>query len=532
MDERTDARSPWPAVLLLAGVLVAARLAYLAWLCPYTLAEDEAHYWDWSRSLDWSYYSKGPGIAWLIAAMTRLLGENELGVRAGAALCGSVATVGVAGLAHAAFGSRRATIASAVLFNLIPFYQVASLLMTIDMPYIACWSIAAWAAVVCIHERGRRSWIVLGGAVAIGFLFKYTMVMIVPGVIGAMVMERKASRHGGIEASGKEPITGSRWRWILAGVVVALLGTLPIVAWNAGRDWPTVRHLLGHLGVRGGDVAGAHESWTPVWFLEFVGMQIGLVGPALLLMKRGLARRARGREAPEIERRARTLAWMGLPVIAFYLMVSLLNDAEGNWAIAGYVTLIPLAASVVSGLRPHAPPTRAGRYPAWRWAWMFGIVVAVCFARLDVLARLPRAGRFVPVGRLTGADVRAAAVWREMVRLGEETDLEPFVIAQHYGRASQLSFYLPGRPRVYCSSSLMGGRRTQFDMWPETDLRLRDVNLELTGRPAVLLGGLQDQWSVPFERVESLGAIQGETKRDRISFVGYGYRGFTGPGGR
>src|SRR5262249_16378256 len=117
------------------------------------------------------------------------------------------------------------------------------------------------------------------------------------------------------------------------------------------------------------------------------------------------------------------------------------------------------------------------RYPAWRWAWMFGIVVAVCFARLDLLARLPRLGPLIPAGRLTNADARAGAVSREMERLADETGLEPFVMAQHYGRASQLAFYLPGRPRVYCSSSLMGGRRTQFDMWPETNLRLREVNL-------------------------------------------------------
>ncbi|MFZ4647236.1 MAG: hypothetical protein ACOYNP_15905, partial [Gemmataceae bacterium] len=43
------------------------RIIYLLWFCPYDLAQDEAHYWDWSRNLDWSYYSKGPLVAWLIA---------------------------------------------------------------------------------------------------------------------------------------------------------------------------------------------------------------------------------------------------------------------------------------------------------------------------------------------------------------------------------------------------------------------------------------------------------------------------------
>ena len=34
------------------------------------LSPDEAHYWEWSRRLDLSYYSKGPLIAYLIAALT------------------------------------------------------------------------------------------------------------------------------------------------------------------------------------------------------------------------------------------------------------------------------------------------------------------------------------------------------------------------------------------------------------------------------------------------------------------------------
>ncbi|NBU73007.1 MAG: hypothetical protein EBS53_16470, partial [Bacteroidetes bacterium] len=64
----------WTGYALLVCFLVTFfRLAYLAWLCPYNLAQDEAHYWDWSRHLDWSYYSKGPLVAWLIALSNALM---------------------------------------------------------------------------------------------------------------------------------------------------------------------------------------------------------------------------------------------------------------------------------------------------------------------------------------------------------------------------------------------------------------------------------------------------------------------------
>src|SRR5271154_3356897 len=79
------------------------RLLYLAWDCPLDLAQDEAHYWDWSRNLDWSYYSKGPLIAWLIRLSVELFGPLSLAltgsempaVRLPAVACGSLLVVAI-----------------------------------------------------------------------------------------------------------------------------------------------------------------------------------------------------------------------------------------------------------------------------------------------------------------------------------------------------------------------------------------------------------------------------------------------------
>jgi hypothetical protein len=90
----------WPtlgvAVLLLGGAT--AHLAYLLNDCPLDLSGDEAHYWEWSRQLDLSYYSKGPLVAYVIAGgralladlSHRWLGNETLAVR-GPAIALSVA---------------------------------------------------------------------------------------------------------------------------------------------------------------------------------------------------------------------------------------------------------------------------------------------------------------------------------------------------------------------------------------------------------------------------------------------------------
>ncbi|MBY0261096.1 MAG: glycosyltransferase family 39 protein, partial [Phycisphaerales bacterium] len=86
-----------PAVAIALGVL-ALRLVYLRFFCPYDLVEDEAQYWLWSQHPGWSYYSKGPGVAWVIWLATRVLGDAEWAVRASSAVLGAVATLCAAGL--------------------------------------------------------------------------------------------------------------------------------------------------------------------------------------------------------------------------------------------------------------------------------------------------------------------------------------------------------------------------------------------------------------------------------------------------
>src|SRR3982750_796253 len=66
----------WRRLFVVFFIAITAwRFIYLYFLCPLDLAPDEAHYWDWSRKLDWSYYSKGPLVAWLIRAGVELFGD-------------------------------------------------------------------------------------------------------------------------------------------------------------------------------------------------------------------------------------------------------------------------------------------------------------------------------------------------------------------------------------------------------------------------------------------------------------------------
>ena len=66
---------PIALAIIVASVLL--NFVYLVWFCPLDLSPDEAHYWDWSRRLDWSYYSKGPLIAWIILLVWHWFGRGK-----------------------------------------------------------------------------------------------------------------------------------------------------------------------------------------------------------------------------------------------------------------------------------------------------------------------------------------------------------------------------------------------------------------------------------------------------------------------
>ena len=75
--------------LLLVGVVLVLRLIYAALFAKNPIG-DEAYYWDWSRQLDYGYYSKPPFIAWLYGFVDWIGQGSLFAIRATAAVLGTL----------------------------------------------------------------------------------------------------------------------------------------------------------------------------------------------------------------------------------------------------------------------------------------------------------------------------------------------------------------------------------------------------------------------------------------------------------
>lgn len=483
-DDRHRRQTCLRTIWITAIIITLARLAYNAWLSPYELVADEAQYWDWSRRFDWSYYSKGPGIAWLIAASTRVFGNAEWAIRVPAAVSFGVVMVALGGLTVAALGHGPRGLHAAALVpaivTLVPAYQLSALLMTIDAPYIACWTIAlcaGWDA----YRRERQGrpratpWIAIGAAIGVGFLFKYTALLLIPGLLAFAWMERRSM-----------PWRQARFR-ALAAVVTLVAAMMPVLIWNARHDAATTAHLLGYLRTPGGDrPASRGLALSPIDVGQYIVVQLAVFGPALALAIAGARAVGRTREGGEERAFARFAICAAVPTLAVFLVASLRTPIAGNWPIAAYTSLVPLAAiSVAAGV---------GR-GWWRGAVLYGAVTLVAIHWPLAAAHAPGIGRFVPVHRFHGAraqiELRAAPIQEFLGR----TERRGLIIATSHNHAALAAYYLPMHPHVASAGQFLGDRRSAYDFFPDTDLG----SPALAGRPALFIGGTAAQWTAAFD---------------------------------
>ena len=141
------------------------------------------------------------------------------------------------------------TLGSNAMFQTVSFDQLA-------------WALVLWAALWVLREGGTRRWLALGAAIGVAWMTKFTVALLVVGLVVGFV----ATRSGRRRLRGRGP-------WL--AMLVALLIAAPNLWWQVRHGWPSIDFFSSRSGGTRADnppvkylaefVLGAGVASLPVW---------------------------------------------------------------------------------------------------------------------------------------------------------------------------------------------------------------------------------------------------------------------------
>ncbi|VEN72601.1 conserved membrane hypothetical protein [Candidatus Desulfarcum epimagneticum] len=449
----------------------------------FPLAPDEANYWQWSRHLAMGYHDQAPLLAWAIKCGTLLLGHSEMGVRLPSVLSMLAASLFLAAISGR-WISKKAAFYTALLTQGIPEFNVGGLLATPDGLQAAAWAGAVYHGAAAYEKDEWRQWLACGFWFGFGMLSKYTMVLFLPS----------AFLYGLLSSPRRKRLAGIR---PYAGVALGLLMFAPVVIWNAQNDWNSLRHVA-YIG-------GANESPALHWRYigDFFASQAALLSPLVFILVLAAWGRFLWKREMMKNETLSFLFFTSFPMFAFFTLLSLHTRVYGNWPGAAYLSASVMVAAFFSrASRPFSPAGEPGpgRQRIWKWA----VATACLFSGLILLHTawpvLPVPGKLDRTATEISGWPQAGARAHEILKTMPAPE-NAFVFGLSYQMASELAFYVPGRPRTVSINRWK--RPNVYDYWQnDADLMGRNA-VGVTERPGDHLARLGQV----FERVEPAGEL-------------------------
>ncbi len=206
-------------------IAAAATTAFhLATATIYGYHRDEFYYLASGRRLAWGYVDHPPITPLLYRAADGIFGHSELGLRVVPAVLHGLVVVLAALLARELGGSPRAQLIAGLGAAVAPFLLGTGHFLSTVTVEIVCWSAITLMLVRILNGADSRLWLVLGVAVGVGLLDKWTTGFLLIGLaVGLLVT----------------PGRSVLWTpWALMGALIAGAIVLPNLLWQAARGWP------------------------------------------------------------------------------------------------------------------------------------------------------------------------------------------------------------------------------------------------------------------------------------------------------
>lgn len=416
------------SLIILLTFISLLRILYIKY-SPIDLSGDEAHYWEWSRNLDMSYYSKGPLISYIIFLGTKIFGHTELGVRFFAVFFSFFSSLLMYEITYLLTKNEKSSFLSGLSIQILPFFSYLGILMTIDSPFLYFWLLSLFIicriAVLDQYDE-LKNWFFLGITIGLGMLAKYTMVFFYPSLFLFIFLEKKFSLF-------KKP-------GIYLCILVSLIIFLSVLIWNDLYGWVTLKHTAYHARIAKGFTISIYD------FYQFLLSQIGLLTPFIFGLMIYSFLKIKGFQ------RNFTLSFF-IVIFLFFTLKSIQGKVEANWPLVAYTSgIICLNSFLINK-----------KYKFLFYSYLIGGIITFS-GYLTPFLNLPE--ELNPSFRILG--------WQDLgkkvtyLRNTMENPDKTIIFTDDYQLSSLVSFYTKDNPFVFCVN-FTGRRMNQYDIWAFKD---------------------------------------------------------------
>jgi Dolichyl-phosphate-mannose-protein mannosyltransferase len=279
------------------------------------LGVDEAHYVLYAKHLELSYFDHPPLVGWLHLPLLGFA-PSELAARVPPIALGAITSYFAYKLILEIFADRRIAFWSTLALNSSFIFGALFLMLLPDTILIAL-SFALMSTLIdAIKNPSLKNYLLLGLLLGLCGLSKYTAVILIPGILLFLFLDKKLSLLFSLKA--------------LLTVFTALAVISPVIIWNIQNDFASFAY-------QGSHVAGA-SSFNPLVLAKNIGIWFGAYSPPLFVIASyGLFKSAKSANIAE------KLAFcIGIFLLLFFLFTAALKPALPHWIAPFFALFIPL----------------------------------------------------------------------------------------------------------------------------------------------------------------------------------------------
>lgn len=284
------------------------------------LTDDESHYWQYSKYLDYSYYDHPPMVGYLIFLSTRLFGDTLYAVRLPAIICFLVATIYFYRLIKELYNTQIAFY-SVMVLNFIPISFVGSVITLPDAPLGMFWMMYMFYFYKFLIYKDTWLLYLCGIILGLAGLSKYNAIFLFVSTLAIFLLDKNLR-------------IWLRKKDFYVYCMIILVTSSPVFLWNIAHNFASFRYQFLH-GV------GRNTMLSLRTFIENFVFQSFYISPIvfLLLWYTIIICIILYKNQPF---RNKFLLFFALPGIIVFNLVSFKNKILPHWPAISYFVLLPL----------------------------------------------------------------------------------------------------------------------------------------------------------------------------------------------